>query len=112
MQIQYTSGTTGFPKGALQHHRGIVNASSFVAARSGLRNGAVWVNAHHGTEDFINLVSSYTRIDPKLAAKMVVPTAELGVTLGPIKELMALMREHGLLKSDVDVQAKIFNVPA
>jgi NitT/TauT family transport system substrate-binding protein len=82
---------------------------SFVRA---YRRGAVWVNAHHGTEDFINLVSSYTRIDPKLAAKMVVPTAEMGVTLGPIKELMALMREHGLLKSDVDVQAKIFNVPA
>ena len=24
-QIQYTSGTTGFPKGAVLHHRGIVN---------------------------------------------------------------------------------------
>lgn len=82
---------------------------SFVRA---YRQGAVWVNAHHGTEPFINLVSSYTRIDPKLAAKMVVPTAELGVTLGPIKQLMALMRENGLLKSDVDVQSKIFNVPA
>jgi fatty-acyl-CoA synthase len=45
VQIQYTSGTTGFPKGALQHHRGIVNASSFVATRSGLHHGAVWVNA-------------------------------------------------------------------
>jgi NitT/TauT family transport system substrate-binding protein len=82
---------------------------SFVRA---YRRGAVWVNAHHGTDAFINLVSSYTRIDPKLASKMVVPTAELGVALGPIKELMALMREHGLLKSDVEVQAKIFNVPA
>lgn len=82
---------------------------SFVRA---YRQGATWVNAHHGTEPFINLVSSYTRIDPKLAAKMVVPTAELGVTLGPIKQLMALMRENGLLKSDVEVQTKIFNVPA
>jgi len=43
---------------------------------------------------------------------MVVPEAELGVTLGPIKDLMALMREHGLLKSDVDVQSKIFQVQA
>jgi NitT/TauT family transport system substrate-binding protein len=81
---------------------------SFVRA---YRKGAIWVNAHHGTEDFIKLVSSYTKIDPKLAAKMVVPTAELGVTLGPIEELKALMREHGLLKSDVDVQSKVFNVP-
>ncbi|HXE27354.1 MAG TPA: ABC transporter substrate-binding protein [Stellaceae bacterium] len=76
------------------------------------RKGANWVNAHHGTEPFIKLVSSYTKIDPKLAGKMVVPEAELGVTLGPIKDLMALMREHGLLKSDVDVQTKIFQVQA
>ena len=29
-QIQYTSGTTGFPKGALLHHRGIVNNARLV----------------------------------------------------------------------------------
>ena len=25
VMIQYTSGTTGFPKGAVLHHRGLVN---------------------------------------------------------------------------------------
>jgi fatty-acyl-CoA synthase len=44
-QIQYTSGTTGFPKGALLHHRGIVNASRFVARGAGVADGAVWINA-------------------------------------------------------------------
>jgi fatty-acyl-CoA synthase len=44
-QIQYTSGTTGFPKGALLHHRGIVNASRFVARGAGAADGAVWINA-------------------------------------------------------------------
>ena len=44
-QIQYTSGTTGFPKGALLHHRGIINASRFVARGAGVTDGAVWVNA-------------------------------------------------------------------
>jgi fatty-acyl-CoA synthase len=44
-QIQYTSGTTGFPKGALLHHRGVVNMSRFVALRSGVTEGGVWVNA-------------------------------------------------------------------
>lgn len=33
-QIQYTSGTTGAPKGALLHHMGLVTNACFVAARS------------------------------------------------------------------------------
>nr|WP_197040405.1 AMP-binding protein [Pseudonocardia halophobica] len=44
-QIQYTSGTTGFPKGALLHHRGVLNASRLVAHGAGATDGAVWVNA-------------------------------------------------------------------
>jgi fatty-acyl-CoA synthase len=45
VQIQYTSGTTGFPKGALLHHKGLVNEASFVAQRAGMSDGAVCVNA-------------------------------------------------------------------
>jgi fatty-acyl-CoA synthase len=44
-QIQYTSGTTGFPKGAILHHRGVVNASRLVAIGSGFEDGGVWINA-------------------------------------------------------------------
>jgi fatty-acyl-CoA synthase len=44
-QIQYTSGTTGFPKGAILHHRGVVNASRYVALGSGFEDGGIWVNA-------------------------------------------------------------------
>jgi fatty-acyl-CoA synthase len=44
-QIQWTSGTTGLPKGALLHHRGVVNASAFLAQRAGLMEGGVWLNA-------------------------------------------------------------------
>jgi fatty-acyl-CoA synthase len=45
LQIQYTSGTTGFPKGALLHHRGIVNASRFVFLRADAHDGAVCINS-------------------------------------------------------------------
>ena len=43
-QIQYTSGTTGFPKGALLTHRGLTNNSRFYAERIELRAGEVYVN--------------------------------------------------------------------
>lgn len=45
VQIQYTSGTTGVAKGALLHHRGVVNTSRYVALRAGFPEGGVWINA-------------------------------------------------------------------
>jgi fatty-acyl-CoA synthase len=43
VMIQYTSGTTGFPKGALLHHRGLVNNGAHTLDRMGVRDGSVWV---------------------------------------------------------------------
>jgi fatty-acyl-CoA synthase len=45
IQVQYTSGTTGFPKGAMLHHMGLVNEATFVAERAGMSDGGVYVNA-------------------------------------------------------------------
>ena len=42
--IQYTSGTTGFPKGAVLHHRGLVNNALFYAARCGVSAATTWIN--------------------------------------------------------------------
>ena len=44
-QIQYTSGTTGFPKGALLHHHGLVKNGYDTMIRAGLNPGDVFV--HH-----------------------------------------------------------------
>ncbi len=44
-QIQYTSGTTGFPKGALLHHRGLTNNARFSMQRLGGRAGDIYAHA-------------------------------------------------------------------
>jgi fatty-acyl-CoA synthase len=45
LHVQFTSGTTGIPKGALLHHRGLINSARFIAERAGFPDGGVWINA-------------------------------------------------------------------
>ncbi|MFJ8048312.1 AMP-binding protein [Streptomyces luteogriseus] len=44
-QLQYTSGTTGFPKGALLHHRGLITAAHYVHQRAQFPRHGVWATA-------------------------------------------------------------------
>ncbi len=44
LMIQYTSGTTGFPKGAVLHHRGTVNNGRLYKTRMGMVPGSRWIN--------------------------------------------------------------------
>ncbi|MCP4962020.1 MAG: AMP-binding protein [Actinomycetia bacterium] len=43
VMIQYTSGTTGFPKGALLHHRGLVNNGAHFLNRMGIETGDTYL---------------------------------------------------------------------
>ncbi len=111
-QIQYTSGTTGFPKGAILHHRGVVNASRFVALGSGVQDGGVWVNAmpmfHIGGGTLTELGTIAQRgtyvllpgFDPGLVLELI--EAYRGtIMLAVPTMLLALLEQPGLAARDL-----------
>ena len=103
-QIQYTSGTTGFPKGAHLHHRGIVNNARFTAERFEVHEGDVWCNPmplfHTGGCVLGALGTLWARathipvlaFDPGLVLELI-ETERVGV-MGGVPTMLIAMMEH------------------
>jgi fatty-acyl-CoA synthase len=79
-QIQYTGGTTGFPKGVVLHHRGICNTPNFVLTQCGMQDGDTWLNAmplfHVG-----GCVTTALGIVARRGTHVVAPEFEAGLVL-------------------------------
>lgn len=78
------------------------------AYRRGFMKGVAWVNAHLGSEAYLQLVAAYTKTDENILKKMAGGKHPTDVDAASINRLAALMREYGLLKTDIDVTPKVF----
>lgn len=104
VQIQYTSGTTGFPKGALLHHHGLVQNGIDVMTRGGVGPGDVFVHnmpLFHTTGCAILVLGGLgvgatmllaPVFDPEMIAR-VVEREKTGFILGVPTMLVALIDE-------------------
>lgn len=69
--------------------------------------GTEWVKTNKDSEAYLQLVNSFTRMDPKTIRQMgpFVPSA--AVDLASLKKMESLMKDHGLVKSELDLQSKV-----
>ncbi len=86
-QIQYTSGTTGFPKGAILQHRSILNNAMIVARQWGLSSEDRYCNLM----PFFHTAGCVIGILGPLAAGAVVHPL---LTFHPLTALQAISRER------------------
>ncbi|MGH9036249.1 MAG: AMP-binding protein [Acidimicrobiia bacterium] len=112
--IQYTSGTTGAPKGALLSHRGVVNNARLFSRRFRLDECPVWVNPlpmfHVGGCVFSALGALWTgpthvlvpAFDPALVLELI--DSERGSFLPAVPTMLVAMLEHPDLE-DRDVSS-------
>jgi fatty-acyl-CoA synthase len=103
-QIQYTSGTTGFPKGALLHHHGITNNARLTAERWDIGGDSVWINPmplFHTGGCVLGVLGPVQQravqvcvltFDPGLVLGLI--EAERGTHLGAVPTMLIAMMEH------------------
>jgi fatty-acyl-CoA synthase len=103
-QVQYTSGTTGFPKGALLHHRGIVNNARLYLGRRGEAARGPIVNpmplfhtagscmAAVGCPQFLDAHVLVPYFEPGLVLELL--ESERAAGMGAVPTMLIAMMEH------------------
>jgi NitT/TauT family transport system substrate-binding protein len=78
----------------------------------GFMKGVAWYNSHLGTPEFFDLVASYSKTDVALLQKMYAAKQPTEISTPVMKQLVSVVKEYGLLKTDLDIESKIFKMPA
>jgi len=92
VMIQYTSGTTGFPKGAALHHRGLVTNANHYFDRLGMHEGSVIITQmplFHTAGSAMSVLGSISMA----CTQVLVPAFEPGLVL----ELTETYGAHGMM---------------
>jgi NitT/TauT family transport system substrate-binding protein len=110
----------GWPFNAVQKH---VPVAQYVATHAYIQQnpqviekfvraynkGVDWSNAHKGSDEWVRIVSGYTRLAPEKVKGLVLPPFEKTVDPAAVDAVITLMRKNGLLDAPLDTRALLYH---
>jgi NitT/TauT family transport system substrate-binding protein len=72
------------------------------------KRGAAWVVANQGKDAYYNLVAEFSGLNVDLVRRMKPVAVQSDIVPASLPRLTALMRQTGLLETDLDLRTKVF----
>lgn len=114
-----TAQVIGWPYNAVQKH---IPVAMYAATASyikehpdvierfvrGYHKGVDWINQNKGSEEWLKLISGYTRMQPEQLKGLNLPLFEKTVDASAIDPVIELMRKHKLIEGGFDVHPLLY----
>jgi NitT/TauT family transport system substrate-binding protein len=93
-----------------------VATKSYIAANPGIidkfvrayNKGVDWVNQNKGSDEWVKIISGYTRLKPEQIKGLNVPAYLKTVDATRLDAVVALMKKNGLLEGNVDTKGLLY----
>ena len=83
------------------------NRQTIAKFERAMAKGVAWYNAHTNDPETVNIIADFTKLKPEVVAKMYKGPAPERNDPATLAKTEVLMRDSGLLTSDVDVRAML-----
>lgn len=70
--------------------------------------GVDWINQNQGSEEWLKIVSGYTRMPPEALKGLALPQFEKTVDVAAVGPVVELMRKHGMLEGAFDIKGLFY----
>lgn len=103
VQKQVPVGMYAATKDFIQKNPGVIER--FTRAYN---KGADWINENKGSEEWLKIISGYTRMPPDLLKGLALPQFEKTVNVAAVEPVVDLMRKHKMLEGAFDTKALFY----
>lgn len=106
----YNTVQKRIPVGQYASTKAYIAANAAVIERftRGYNKGADWINANKGSEEWIKIISGYTRLPPEQLRDLNMPLFEKTVNLDSVNTVVELMRKNGMIDGTLDTKSLLY----